>query len=362
MNLDAIKAKLILGKGYTFFASLMYGLDVHESDEVPYAATNGIYIKLNPTSMDEWTQEQQLFVLTHEICHVAFEHVIIDKSRTLNPQILNQAQDYWINDYLTSLGFKMPPVGLLDKKYTHQMAVLEIYQLLLDNPEPEDDMGGDVQAPPPEELEEVKRKTMTRLVSAALAADQAGEGDTIPDGIRRTIEEYLNPKVPWSTFIHNYFNSQAQDEYSWNKRNRRFSDVYIPSMYSLHMDKVTAYIDCSVSVTEKEFLQEISELSYIKETYQPKELVLVFFNHEIVSEHTFTMEDELVIELPKSGGTRIQPVINHMVQHPSDVSLVFSDGEFAHVDYSGIENPLFWIVINNKNFSADVGEVLHVEV
>lgn len=380
-DLDKIKAKLIMSPNTTFFTTLMYSVACKESNEVETAATDGSEVWFNPAFMELMDEDDQFFILLHELGHVGFCHPFRFKE-DMNQEAWQVACDYWVNDYLVSQGYKLPKIGgLLNKKYNHEWAVNEIYDDLMKDPDniPKPDMqdvqqpgsgeggkssegeGGEGVGKTQEQMEQLQQKAMNNAMRAAMAAEQAKEYGTIPSGLKRAIDEYLNPQLPWGVVLSNFLADKAADDYTWSKPNRRYADIYMPTRFSEAMGNINVYVDCSISVTQSEFEQEMGEVNSIKDIFDPAELKVIFFNHAIESEHVFLRDEPIDLTLPKSGGTDIGPVMKHLEDNPADVAIIFTDGHFYQKGKQP-DTEIFWGIVNNKKFTYPFGTVLNVEV
>ena len=424
-EVDRLKAKLIYGKtNTTFFTTLMYGIDIVVDNNQESAYITGDVIGLNEHFMSKHDDEEQQAILVHLICHKAFHHTTRKGAR--EEAEWNRACDYWVTDYMKTAGFILPDFMERDSRFTQEMLIDDIYQILIDERPPQDqddndddsdddeesenqdgngggngdgdsdseddsdedgdsdedsdddsegegknspnggsNMSNDLQgdeARSPQEKAAAEDKVNDQVLQAAIAAEAADEAGSLPSGLQRMIDEYLNPTVPWATVLSNYLAAKSTDDYSWSKPNRRFEDIYMPTAYSEGMGRISIYIDCSVSVTQEEFLQELGEAQSIKDMFDPEEMDIIFFNQGIESITTFRKNEPLEINLPCSGGTNIFPVMKHIRDNPADVAVIFTDGYF-HIDQDKPEGtPIFWGIVDNEKFTYPFGEVLPIKI
>lgn len=87
--------------------------DIHEvpSRSTETAAIDGKNLYYNPKFFDGLSEEQRIFVYTHEIMHVAFDH--ITRSRDRNREVWNIATDAVINQILVDEGLPMVEGGVI---------------------------------------------------------------------------------------------------------------------------------------------------------------------------------------------------------------------------------------------------------
>lgn len=101
-NIKNIKTKMLIK--YPFFGSVVVNLKYKETRGISTAGTDGKTIYYNPDYLSKLTENQQVFVLAHEICHVAFNHIL--RSEGKNPRIWNIATDAIINQMLIKDGLE----------------------------------------------------------------------------------------------------------------------------------------------------------------------------------------------------------------------------------------------------------------
>lgn len=108
MNIDAIKRKMLVK--YPFFGSIVANVDYRVSNNISIAATNGKVIFYNPEILEELSVSEQTFVFAHEICHIAFNHIL--RSEGKDHDTWNIATDAVINAFLKRDGLKMVKGGV----------------------------------------------------------------------------------------------------------------------------------------------------------------------------------------------------------------------------------------------------------
>lgn len=74
------------------------------------AATDGKNVYYNPDFFDKLTDDERTFVYAHEVCHVAFNHILRSKGR--NQKLWNTATDAVINQMLKSENLPMVSGGV----------------------------------------------------------------------------------------------------------------------------------------------------------------------------------------------------------------------------------------------------------
>ena len=110
MNYDikSIKNKMLVK--YPFFGSVIANVKYEEDKSLGTAGTNGQIIYYNPDYLNSLSKEEQTFVFAHEVCHIAFNHILRSEGKDIN--LWNIATDGVTNQFLKRDGLKMPKGGV----------------------------------------------------------------------------------------------------------------------------------------------------------------------------------------------------------------------------------------------------------
>ena len=124
---DNLCLKLLGEPRARFLTSLLYSLKLVWADDIPTAGTNGILLKINPKFFYELSKEERLFVILHELWHVAKLHSIRRESRDC--RLWNIACDYHINNLLLKENYSSFKITVMkdcykDEKYNKDVAVV----------------------------------------------------------------------------------------------------------------------------------------------------------------------------------------------------------------------------------------------
>ena len=107
-DIAALKRKMLVK--YPFFGSVVASVDYKENKDIPTAGTDGETIYYNPEYLGCLSVEEQTFVFAHEVCHIAFNHIL--RSEGKDPELWNIATDGVINQFLKRDGLKMAKGGV----------------------------------------------------------------------------------------------------------------------------------------------------------------------------------------------------------------------------------------------------------
>lgn len=377
--LSKARVGIMMKENTAFISSVMMSLSFRWDDKIPTACTNGLEIRINPDFFESLPPKQRVFLLLHETWHVAFMHVTRCFDMGYDPQKWNYAADYVINIMLVDEGHEFIEGGLLEEKYRGWDAD-SVYKDLPDDPSQQqsnildgdmeqagDDSGGsdgdqDGQGQGVS-ADEVKVKVQEVLARATMQADMAQQAGSVPADIRRAVEEARNPKLPWNVVLEQYMSERIQDEYSWNKRNRRFSHVYLPGLDNEGMGEVRCYLDASGSVSQRELDLQVAEMKYIKEISNPSVMALHAFSTVLGREQRFERDEEIEFDVDAGGGTCVVPIIRDLEEHDeTEVAVIFTDGYFTMPDTSHLNCDLVWVIVNNESWTTDTGRVIHMKI
>jgi predicted metal-dependent peptidase len=300
------------------------------------AATDGLYVMVNPEEFFKLNLKERVFVVAHEVIHAICNHpaqlyncaranAVKFGDGTSLPfvnSLWQVAADYVINAMLveSSIG-KMPELGNIDPWYReklagktpqgnpdvpHTMSVPDAYRTLWkDMPsnggpgKHKMDMvpggGGDGQlglsgATPMDQLMEPgtaegkhpaqaqqQRSEYEWKTAVAAAMESARAQGKLPGAMRDMFTEVLEPQVPWQEYIHGFARSKmGGGSYDFRRPDRRLITrnpcIYAPARSGLGAENVVVGVDTSGSVSKKEVNMFFAELMGIFEDVRPQNL------------------------------------------------------------------------------------------
>ena len=347
------KAKIqLISNGAVFYSTILFNLKQVWTNDIPTAATDGIKLLINPDWFCALTQPKQIGLLIHEVSHVALDHN--SRGKNLDKEKYNRAADYVINLQITDEGYEIPDGGLLDTQY-RGMSTEEVYTLLEDSNEP---YVCDIQECDEETQQQIQEILIKAITASKLAKETVG---TISGEAERLLEEVLNTKLPWETLLQNYVDTFINEDYSWKKPNRRYSDIILPSLYSEGIDSIVFCNDASVSVSDEDFNKGLCEFRSVREKLNPRETTIISFDTEIKNICVLQRDEEIPnISYIGYGGTCILPVFEYLKDKQPSLVVIFSDGEFDPIEE--IPNyPVLWILTSDYSYSITFGDIIYYE-
>ena len=107
-DIDSIKRKLLIK--YPTFGSIIANLEFQANKDVETAGTDGKVVLYNSNFLNGLSDKEQIFLVAHEICHVAFQHIF--RSEGKDKKLWNIATDSVINALLQQDGLPMAEGGV----------------------------------------------------------------------------------------------------------------------------------------------------------------------------------------------------------------------------------------------------------
>lgn len=297
--------------------------------------------------------------------------------------------DIRINNDLKAMGFSFAGLegAWMDDKYPPDMPEEDIYDDLLKNnvqPPPmnpfDGDLGtepgdpgdgsgggGNVQPGPYNSGPPDKKAAVEQLQAVAQAIQQAKlqkQAGSIPGHLELIVDEFLSPVIPWEQVLFNWFTDLITEDYSWRRPNRRYQDMYLPSLQSdeQRLTCLHYYFDVSGSVTDQMIKRFNSEVKYIKDTFNPEKLVLVMFDTKIHEVYEISENDVFDrIKVTGRGGTCLQCVHSHIEETKPTAAIIFTDLECQPMQPLKVPIPIIWTVADNPYAKVPFGQIIHIK-
>ena len=370
-------------------------------DNCPTAYTDGVNKRYGRKFMEGLPDPELTALVLHENLHVALNHMGRFKQKfEENPQLMNVAADYVVNDIIVSISnndsnfIKLPECGLYEAKY-HNWSVNEVYKDLKKQQEEQqeqvsqgydsstgktgddDDAGqtnvndlkpldehdfGQAKEMSPQELKELSGKIDDALREGQILAGKLG-GKT-----PRSIDELLKPKVDWKAELREFISSSVKgnDEYTWRKFNKRLiaNDIYMPSMENESIGELVVAIDTSGSIGTKELTEFATELVAICDTVTPEKIRVIWWDYDVHGEQSFNVETYSNIAKllkPKGGGgTRLSCVSDYIVKENinAEAVIVFTDGYLECDVRWEVTAPTLVLSTENRHLKLPVQRVI----
>ena len=297
----------------------------------------------NPDFINGLDKDEIVMVLSHEIMHVAMEH--LSRRIDRDPKKWNYACDFVVNALLKEAGFKVTKAvfdkdgnliqnGVLyDPKYDG-MSAEEVYAMLpeelVDQLEDfmSDDCDGDcsncegsnnqqsqgkgscnkqklfkdehLEADPQNEeekkkLEEKLTEMKDRIIEAAEYARTIGK---LPGSMKSYIDGIYKTKIDWRHALRKYIMNTLMHDYTWSKpaKSTFVTGIYLPGIRKEGIE-VTVAVDTSGSISDEQLKQFKSEIFAISRSFDNITVHMLMHDTDI-------QEYQMITESLSKGGTK----------------------------------------------------------
>ena len=389
-----------------FFGLLLMHMKFALDENIRTAATDGERIFFDPKFLDEISDRELVFILMHEIMHVALRHT----SRTGDRDnfLFNVACDIVINSNILQAAH-MDPQSITLRKYGESMHLTpnkdegylytaeEVYEMLLsggagrsrrmgksipgsgrgsgsskdnagadgtagDGSIPGGGSGGGFQddhskwgTSDDEALDALWSSRIRDAAEACQARSGNGRG-TLPLGVERALKDLLEPKTDWRVLLNDFVQEEVTD-YSLMPPDRRFSDspFMLPDFNDTEtlVKDILFMIDTSGSMSNEQITQAYSEIKGAIDQFGGNlEGWLGFFDASVVPPEPFADEDEFKVIRPKGGGgTDFGVIFDYVRQEMADKEIasiiILTDGLAPFPEESeAMGIPVLWMINN----------------
>lgn len=389
-KIERAHVSIMQSKLFRFYSGLTMIGKVAIRDDVPTAGTNGRDVFYGREFVESMNDKQMLFVVLHELSHIAWRHTttwkhLYDKDKML----ANCACDYVINLQLVDqdpdgkeIAFPTDAdgkrMGLLDEKY-RGMDAQQVFDLLVqehgtgesaslalgEGQFDEHDFEG-AESLSPEEKQELASRIMQALHQGKqLAGKMGGE---VPRGMQGLVE----PQVPWQEVLRDLVKQacKGSGDSSWRKFSRRHlgSEIYLPHNIDHRVGKILVAVDTSGSIGGVILDTFLSEVKSICDEVRPESVDLLYWDWTVAGHETYTdgEYDSLVEQTKPSGGGGTNPdcIPAYIKEHSliPEITIVLTDGYYSSEgDWSGLSAPILWCVVDHKSYESQTGKVIHIK-
>lgn len=361
------RARLLLD--LPFYGALAIRLDMIPAVkagkyQIETAATDGKAIYYNELYIDSLSHNELIFLIAHEIGHVLFKHHTRRAGR--DAKLWNQAGDHAINLLLESEKIGAVINGALIDSNFKNMATEQIFKILQDQGQGgqddiiDDPCGGVIDAPKNEPPAEIESNIKESIQNALHHATRAGKEPGI--AIQNIVKNLIAPKADWRELLKNWLSSNDKSDFSFSCPSRRSSDYIMPGLYNESLGKLIIAIDTSKSVLNYQGAVNSfqAEINSLRRSFQ-SEVELIYFHREIYKIENYQAGQDIQIDITETGGTRIEPVFNH-VKSSGQISglIIFSDMEIFDFPKNAPVYPLLWLQYGGIGYKTDTGRTIKI--
>lgn len=311
-----------------------------------------------------WTLDECVGVLVHEINHLLRAHH--DRGQAAPPGNWNIAADMEINDDLDA--WTLPPDGIHPHKFGLPNGKLaeEYYQLLdtmakqqgkqdltdgqgvpwdcgsaagsepSDYEDPLD--GGDESSS--DGITDIEKEAIKKQVAQAISENK--NRGTVPAGLARWAEEYLNPTIPWTKLLRGYVKRALQivsggaTDYTFSKPSRRDDPDFIFPKPVTRKPTVSVLIDTSGSIGGKEYEEFMAEVMGLVKSHA-SDITIAMCDAAVHSIETVSTRSQVKkLKAKGGGGTDMRVGIRALLDHhpTPNILIVLTDGYTPWPDHA----------------------------
>ena len=371
-----------------------------EDPSIPIAATDGVYLFLNPGPFFKYPLKKRLFILAHEVLHAILEHcqlghALAQRDKVVNAagaslpydqMTMNIALDLVINAMLVE-----SKVGEFDPTWLHDPSIatandsaLDVYHRIYrggkgggkGGASPKGGQGrfdehmkpGTGDDKTPEQAAEARSEVEWRTAVAAAAAAARMRGK-LPAGMERVFGSMIEPKVNWKDHITALFARKiGAGGYNWRRPDRRMivRDIYCPSRSGNGCGTIVIGGDTSGSIDGPVLDAFSGHVSSILSELNPERVLVVWCDAKVgrVDELTDAADLAGIAGPPGGGGTDFRPVFDWVDDQGivPDALVYLTDG-FGPFPDDAPGYPVIWGSITAPDVvKYPFGDVVHIEL
>lgn len=354
---DVALIRSILITKFQFFGYIALSTNINITDNIPKAAVDGIELFINPNFWESLSQVDRLYIISHEIMHLALRHVTRRQWR--QPHRWNIAADIIVNEILRTQGLRyenFSPITYQDVKNLieitassiNNMSAEMIYDMLpedvssiLNSEECLELNPGDRTK---QQIDVIEDK-WKQILRGAIANSEKEIGN-LPNWLKREID--LVPSVMnWRTLLTNFVASSRCEHRSFRRPSRRHlwrNIIMANNVYG----KLTLLIaiDVSSSITQDEYSTFISEISQISRMDNVA-IMLIACDTRITHEELLYYGETPSMEIYGGGGTSFIPIFDYPMEKKffPDGIIVLTDGYGSYPQKQVF--PTLWVLTQN---------------
>jgi predicted metal-dependent peptidase len=401
-KIERAHVSIMQSKLFRFYSGLTMIGKVEVTDKIPTAGTNGRDVWYGREFMAGLNNKQVLFVVLHELSHIAWRHTttwkyLYDKDKVLancacdfviNLQLLDQDPNGREIEFPTDENGER--IGLVDEKY-RGMDAQQVFDLLRKEYGDKEGSGkgdGDGEGgngrdflksnqfdehdfESAEGMTEAEKQELGTRVQQALHQGKqlAGKmGGEVPRGL----EELVAPQISWQETLRDMVKvvCKGSGDSSWRKFSRKFlgMDIYLPINIDHKVGRILVGVDTSGSIGGAILDAFMAEVKSICDEVRPEGLDLLYWDWNVAG-HEFYADTEYEGMLQSTkpvggGGTDPNCVVKYMKENTMlpEIVIVLTDGYFGDMNaYADLSMPVIWCVIDNPSYVATTGKVIHIK-
>lgn len=373
-----------------------------DPEHIPWAATDGSHVLINPDTFFQRTLMERVFIVAHEVVHGMLGHcemlhrlakagkVAYPDGKVLgfDADTLNRAFDYFVNDLLIE-----SKIGTYSTDWLHDTTigtqmddVLTIYRRIYQQENSGGGSKGSTTKPGQGPVDQHMQPGTTTGQDPAAAAQGRNEVEwataiagamasakaqgKLPAALERLLGEQLEPKVSWIDKIMAFFARKVGGgSYDWRKPDRRFivRNIIAPARSGYGCGDIVIAGDSSGSITDDITTRFFAEMGGILEELRPRRLFVMWCDAHVHVVHELQDGADLY-DVRKAGavgggGTDFRPVFEKIkeLDIQPDALVYLTDG-YGTFPKEAPNYQVLWGDISGGNVKYPFGDVVEVPV
>lgn len=344
-DIERLKRKMFVK--YPFFGSVVANVSYKEDTTIKTAETDGKTIYYNPNFLNSLNVSEQTFVFAHEVCHVAFNHIL--RSEGKDEYTWNIATDGVINQFLKRDGLEMVE-GCVDIKDAINYDAEELYEKLIKDKEQEQTKKMGEKDSFKENLAEKKRKLEKLKREILKEVSQRGKTS---NSVIRTINDIgkSKPIVDWRYILKEAITYNAD----WSYKNAEIEDgVISANLEEQPHPETEILLDTSGSISDfllRGFLRECKNILHTSR------LKVGCFDTKFYGFNEIRTEQDIEnMQFEGGGGTDFNIAVNSFTKRVEN-KIIFTDG---HAQMPDTPIDAIWIVFGFEKIRPKGGKVIYI--
>jgi predicted metal-dependent peptidase len=378
--------------------------------DVTIAATDGVYMLLNPDTWFKYKLPERVFIMAHEVVHAVLNHAntfnmycnknevkLVDGTvLPYDEMTMQKAADYIINAMLVESKIGTMPKGCCydPKLVTHMDQLVDAYAKVYKAQPPQGkgkgqgpEGGGGGQGQPgqgsfdqvlkpgtaegknPNQAAQERNEGEWKVAAAAAMEANRAQGK-LSASMKRLFGDLLEPQISWQDKIDGFFKRKLGSG-SWNYRrpDKRYMSrpdrIYAPSRMGFGADNVVLAIDTSGSIGDKTIDLFLAEALGIIEDVKPQKLWIMWCDAKVHRvDECEEYSDILTVRGKGSvggGGTSFVPVFEEIASmgFKPDALVYLTDG-YGTFPGKAPDYPVLWGDISKSPQLYPWGEVVEI--
>ena len=390
---------------HPFFGSLALRMEMTPDTTRKTVASDGYSVRYNPEWVEENDAENIRLAVSYGVLACGLKHHLRRGDR--------QEEKWKTASYMVCLPI-LREAGFTTEEGGLDMSVERAYEMLPDLP-PSDDQGGEGQGegggggqPPPQagngeqdpnkddgdgngkgqdqspsfdpqghgevmdspkpEASDTQEQEESWDDAMHTARQWARAQGNLAGGVNELVNGTYESDIPWEQIVSRFLVEYSKTDYTWRKPNKKFEDIYLPSLFNQALGPVGFFVDTSGSLNHEALGHLWGEMKNVVQLVRPSKVLVIQADAAVHAIDEYEPED-----MPESldakgrGGTDFRPAFKALEEQQTTpvCVLYFTDGMCSDFpEDPGV--PVLWVIdrtnrySRSKEFNPPFGEIVYM--